>query len=306
MNMKQSYKLLVAFLSVLFVFANLLFPLQKASAEVMDHTKYQMDWSYSKSLKKPIRTELIKTADRKIAYCLDVFLKSPSGQDLPEIGKVDIGVYRVLLNGYPQKSPQELGVSDWREAHYATQLAVWNALGQVSIDDLDFRNKNVEKLTKDIVAKAASSEEVQEITMSVTPSEKQEAVLKDEFFETGLYTVETNAKSGTYKVQATGAPQGVKFVNEKGETKTEFNVGEKFRVLIPKEAPSGEFSFKVSGNLTKLQGIEHKGTETIQDAVVLLERSEEKTSPDLAVSWKKAEVPQKPNQPNQPSTPYKR
>ncbi|MBY0596818.1 thioester domain-containing protein [Bacillus bingmayongensis] len=303
MNIKQSYKLLVAFLSVLFVFANLLFPLQKASAEVMDHTKYQMDWSYSKSKKRPIRTELIKTADGKIAYCLDVFLKSPSGQDLPEIGKVDIGVYRVLLNGYPQKSPQELGVSDWREAHYATQLAVWNALGQVSIDDLDFRNKNVEKLTKDIVAKAASSEEVQEITMSVTPSEKQEAVLKDEFFETGLYTVETNAKSGTYKVQATGAPQGVKFVNEKGETKTEFNVGEKFRVLIPKETPSGEFSFKVSGNLTKLQGIEHKGTETIQDAVVLLERSEEKTSPELAVSWKKTEAPQKPNK---PSTPYKR
>ncbi|HEK9102712.1 thioester domain-containing protein [Bacillus pfraonensis] len=306
MNIKQSYKLLVAFLSVLFVFANLLFPLQKASAEVMDHTKYQMDWSYSKSLKKPIRTELIKTADGKIAYCLDVFLKSPSGQDLPEIGKVDIGVYRVLLNGYPQKSPQELGVSDWREAHYATQLAVWNALGQVSIDDLDFRNKNVEKLTKDIVAKANSSEEVQEITMSVTPSEKQEAVLKGEFFETVLYTVQTNAKSGTYTVQATGAPQGAKFVNEKGEEKTQFNVGEKFRILIPKAAPSGEFSFKVSGNLTKLQGIEHKGTETIQDAVVLLERSEEKTSPDLAVSWKKAEVPQKPNQPNKPSTPYKR
>ena len=297
MNIKQSYKLLVAFLSVLFVFANLLFPLQKAFAEVMDHTKYEMDWSYSKSKKKPIRTELIKTADGKIAFCLNVDLKSPSGQDLPEIGKVDIGVYRVLLNGYPQKSPQELGVSDWREAHYATQLAVWNALGQVDINDLDFRNKNVEKVMKDIVAKAKSSEEVQEITMSVTPSEKQEAVLKDEFFETDLYTVQTNAKSGTYQVQATGAPAGVKFVNEKGETKTQFNVGEKFRILIPKETASGEFSFKVSGTLTRLQGIAHKGTPKIQDAVVLLERSEEKISPDLAVSWKKAEVPQKPNKP---------
>ncbi|PGC29303.1 adhesin [Bacillus pseudomycoides] len=297
MNIKQSYKLLVAFLSVLFVFANLLFPLQKAFAEVMDHTKYEMDWSYSKSKKKPIRTELIKTADGKIAFCLNVDLKSPSGQDLPEMGKVDIGVYRVLLNGYPQKSPQELGVSDWREAHYATQLAVWNALGQVDINDLDFRNKNVEKVMKDIVAKAKSSEEVQEITMSVTPSEKQEAVLKDEFFETDLYTVQTNAKSGTYQVQATGAPAGVKFVNEKGETKTQFNVGEKFRILIPKETASGEFSFKVSGALTRLQGIAHKGTPKIQDAVVLLERSEEKTSPDLAVSWKKAEVPQKPNKP---------
>lgn len=137
-----------------------------------------MDWSYSKSKKKPIRTELIKTADGKIAFCLNVDLKSPSGQDLPELGKVDIGVYRVLLNGYPQKSPQELGVSDWREAHYATQLAVWNALGQVDINDLDFRNKNVERVMRDIVARAKSSEEVQEITMSVTPSEKQEAVLE--------------------------------------------------------------------------------------------------------------------------------
>ncbi|PFE04723.1 TQXA domain-containing protein [Bacillus cereus] len=298
MNMKPSYKLLAVFFGLLLVFANLLFPLQQAFAVVMDHTKYQMDWSYSKSKKKPIRTELIKTADGKIAFCLNVDLKSPSGQDLPELGKVDIGVYRVLLNGYPQKSPQELGVSDWREAHYATQLAVWNALGQVDINDLDFRNKNVERVMRDIVARAKSSEEVQEITMSVTPSEKQEAVLEGEFFQTDLYTVQTNAKSGTYQVQATGAPEGVKFVNEQGETKTQFNVGEKFRVLIPKQAPSGEFSFKVLGTLTKLQGIAHKGTPKIQDAVVLLERSEEKASPDLAVSWKKAGVPQKPNKPS--------
>ncbi len=93
-----------------------------------------------------------------------------------------------------KKSPQELGVSDWREAHYATQLAVWNALKQIDVNDLDFRNKNVEKVTKDIVAKANASEELQEITMSVTPTEEQEAVLKNDFFETGLYTVETNAK----------------------------------------------------------------------------------------------------------------
>ena len=63
MNIKQSFKILAMFLSVLFV----LFPLQKAFAEVMN-TKYQMDWSYSKSKKKPIRTELIKTADGKIAF----------------------------------------------------------------------------------------------------------------------------------------------------------------------------------------------------------------------------------------------
>lgn len=298
MTVKLRYVMVL--LSMLLVAGSFVLPLQ-VFAVVMDHTKYEMDWSYSKAKKRPIRTELIKTADGKIAFCLNVDLKSPSGQDLPEMGKVDVNVYRVLLNGYPQKSPQELGVSDWREAHYATQLAVWHELKQIDINELDFRNKNVEKLTKEIVEKAASSEEVQEITMSVTPSEKQEALLKDAFFETGLYTVQTNANKGTYQIEATGAPAGVKFVNENGEAKTQFNVGEKFRILIPKETEPGEFSFKVSGNLTKLQGIAHKGTPTIQNAVVLLERSEEKTSPDLVVSWKKAVGPQKPNKPPVPS-----
>ena len=51
MNIKQSFKLLAMFLSVLFV----LFPLQKAFAEVMDHTKYEMNWSYSKSKTNPNR-----------------------------------------------------------------------------------------------------------------------------------------------------------------------------------------------------------------------------------------------------------
>ncbi len=39
--------------------------------------------------------------------------------------------------------------------------------------------------------------------------------------------------------------------------------------------------------------------------VVLLERSEEKTSPELAVSWKKAEAPNKPNKPYTPNEPHK-
>ena len=76
----------------------------------------------------------------------------------------------------------------------------------------------------------------------------------------------------------------------KRRNKTEFNVGEKFRILIPKQTPAGGFSFKVIGKLTKLQGIAHKGTPTIQNAVVLLERSEEETSPELSVSWKKEMV----------------
>ena len=48
--------------------------------------------------------------------------------------------------------------------------------------------------------------------MSVTPTEEQ-AVLKMISLKQA-YTVDTNAKSGTYKVQATGAPTGINYENE--------------------------------------------------------------------------------------------
>ncbi|MBK0151478.1 SpaA isopeptide-forming pilin-related protein, partial [Bacillus sp. S74] len=273
-------------LSVLALFLNVFLP--RASAEVMTHEKYSMDWSYSNSLGKYIRTEMIKNSSGQIAYCLTLGLKSPNGEDLPEMGKTDNVVYRVLLNGFPQKSAEQLGVANKNEAHYATQLAVWNALGQLDVNELKHENKNVEKAAKAIISNANNSEETQDIFMNVIPAEKQKAELKGEFFETNLYSVQTNAKGGSYKVVAKNAPNGVRIVSENGEVKDQLSVGEKFRIQIPKNTKTGEFNLSVAANLTKVQAIAYRGTDTVQNATVLLERNEEKLSSDLAVNWEAA------------------
>ncbi|MDZ4603352.1 VaFE repeat-containing surface-anchored protein [Bacillus cereus] len=273
-------------LSVLALFLNVFLP--RASAEVMTHEKYSMDWSYSNSLGKYIRTEMIKNSSGQIAYCLTLGLKSPNGEDLPEMGKTDNVVYRALLNGFPQKSAEQLGVANKNEAHYATQLAVWNALGQLDVNELKYENKNVEKAAKAIISNANNSEETQDVFMNVIPAEKQKAELKGEFFETNLYSVQTNAKSGSYKVVAKNAPNGVRIVSENGEVKDQLSVGEKFRIQIPKNTKTGEFNLSVAANLTKVQAIAYRGTDTVQNATVLLERNEEKLSSDLAVNWEAA------------------
>ncbi|MED0999028.1 thioester domain-containing protein, partial [Bacillus mobilis] len=273
-------------LSVLALFLNVFLP--RASAEIMTHEKYSMNWSYSNSLGKYIRTEMIKNSSGQIAYCLTLGLKSPNGEDLPEMGKTDNVVYRVLLNGFPQKSVEQLGVANQNEAHYATQLAVWNALGQLDVNELNHTNKNVEKAAKAIINAANNSQDTQDIFMNVIPAEKQKAELKGEFFETNLYTVQTNAKSGSYKVVAKNAPNGVKIVSENGEVKDQLSVGEKFRIQIPKNTRTGEFNLSVAANLTKVQAIAYRGTDTVQNATVLLERNEEKLSSDLAVNWEAA------------------
>ncbi|PEP71786.1 TQXA domain-containing protein [Bacillus wiedmannii] len=283
---RRVVKRVFALLSVLALFFNVFLP--KANAEVMTHEKYSMNWSYSNSLGKYIRTEIIKNSSGQIAYCLTLGLKSPNGEDLPEMGKTDNVVYRVLLNGFPQKSIEQLGVANKNEAHYATQLAVWNALGQLDVNELKHENKNVEKAAKTIINAANTSEDTQDIFMNVIPAEKQKAELKGEFFETNLYTVQTNAKSGSYKVVAKNAPNGVKIVSENGEVKDQLLLGEKFRIQIPKDTKTGEFNLSVAANLTKVQAITYRGTDTVQNATVLLERNEEKLSSDLAVNWEAA------------------
>lgn len=130
-----------------------------------------MKWAYSPQFGKDIRTELLKNSKGQVAYCLAYGLKSPNGSDLPESGRTNDIVYRVLLNGYPQKSPEELGVSTWEQAHYSTQLALWNSLGQINIAELQFKDVAVEKATKAIIHAADQSQDTQDVYMNVVPTD---------------------------------------------------------------------------------------------------------------------------------------
>ncbi|HHL0973372.1 TPA: SpaA isopeptide-forming pilin-related protein [Bacillus cereus] len=286
MILKRSYQALLLVMSVFLLLMSFFIPLNQASAEVINHEKYQMKWAYSPQFGKDIRTELLKNSKGQVAYCLVYGLKSPNGSDLPESGKTDDIVYRVLLNGYPQKSPEELGVSTWEQAHYSTQLALWNSLGQINTAELQFKDVAVEKATKAIIHAADQSQDTQDVYMNVVPTDKQEAQLNGEYFETTTYAVQTNAKKGTFKVKVNNEPEGTRVVTEQGEAKETFQLGEKFRIQVPKSSKSSELSLKVVSNLTNYNAIVYKGTETIQDATVLLERSTEQASTDLQVYWK--------------------
>ncbi|MGR5899426.1 hypothetical protein ACT7C8_17425 [Bacillus cereus] len=96
-------------MSICMFFISVLIPLKSASAEVIHREKYEIAWAYSPQYGKDVRTELLKNANGHIAYCLVYGKKSPDGQDLPEIGRTDDVVYRVLLNGYPQKHQNNSG-----------------------------------------------------------------------------------------------------------------------------------------------------------------------------------------------------
>ncbi len=51
-------------------------------------------------------------------------------------------------------------------------------------------------------------------------------------------------KKGTFQVQMNNAPQGTRIVTEQGEVKETFQLGEKFRIQVPKSSKSSELSLK--------------------------------------------------------------
>ncbi|SFT01499.1 SpaA isopeptide-forming pilin-related protein [Bacillus sp. 103mf] len=282
--MKQ--KMLAKWFSILSVLIILLgVSVPQAKAEIVHKEKYQMKWSYSKSKNREIKAGTLKGASGSIEYCLSLNLPSPNGQDLPEMGRATDEVYRVLLNGYPQKSPVELGVSTPAEAHYATQLAVWIVLGQLQVDDLVPQNQQVHTLMKQLVEKSKHGAESQKVFFNVTSPDSQNVKQNGDYLETGLYTIQTNAVSGTYTIEGENAPAGIQLLNENGEKKTTFSINEKFKILIPKNTASGDFKFKIKSNLTNLQAITFDGKRTIQNTATLSQRSKEEVSTELVVKW---------------------
>ncbi|HDR5354290.1 TPA: adhesin, partial [Bacillus thuringiensis] len=59
MILKRSYQLLPLVMSILLLAMSFFIPLNKASAEVITHEKYKVDWAYSPQYGKDVRTKLL-------------------------------------------------------------------------------------------------------------------------------------------------------------------------------------------------------------------------------------------------------
>ncbi|PEB83661.1 cell wall anchor protein [Bacillus cereus] len=259
----------------------------QAAAEIIHQEKFQMNWNYIKfkGTEVKVKSDFLRTSSKDVAYCLSPELNSPNGDNLSEIGKEDDFVYRVLLYGYPQKTPAELGVSTKEEAYYATQLAIWIASKKIELADSKTENQQIYNLVKHLVEKASKGTEVQETYLNIIPTGKQTVEKNGDYFETNLYMVQSNAVSGVYSVQIEDAPEGVQIINEQGEKKNEFSIKENFKVLIPKNTPSGNFKLRVNTKLQSLQAVIFDGQQRVQNTTALLPRTSEKSSADIVVKW---------------------
>lgn len=180
----------------------------------------------------------------------------------------DPHVWGAITNGYPYKTPAELGVKNAYEAYYITKMAVWAIVHDNYSNLNDWKangsqNDHVEKAMKALVAKGRANTAVYPTWLAVNPKSTTVSVdEKDSNYISQTYTLKSNVDIKSYRVVIDGnVPTGAKVTDMSNKEKTEFSGNElTFKVLIPKDSPKGEFRVLVKGKLENksvLFGVAH-------------------------------------------------
>lgn len=179
------------------------------------------------------------------AYCLD---KTKPGAEEGEYNVSvnsainDVKLWRRIINGYPYKTIEQLGVANKEEAFTATKQAIYcyihgnNPNDYGSIGEAGKRTLNAMKNIIENAEKSSENKISSTITVNKDEKEwKQDKISKEYVSKT--YSVSAGAKINNYtiKISKENAKNigGIKLTDENNNEKKEFFPNENFKILIP-------------------------------------------------------------------------
>ena len=185
-------------------------------------------------------------------YCLNKDLhgvgENIATYDVTYQGKIiDINLWKVIINGYPYKTIEQLGVLDEGEAYTATKQAVYCYIynrgteGYSAIGDAGERVINAINM---ILQNARNSIETFENHISVKHSEKWQ---EENEYISKEYEIQSNINISKFLVRLENQPYGCKITNLEDKEQSEFSSNEKFKIQIPINSleESGQFKIKI-------------------------------------------------------------
>ena len=189
-------------------------------------------------------------------YCLN---KGKRGVEVGFEYTVDVNqmlsnqkIWRAIINGYPFKTPAELGCNTMEEAYAATKMAVYDAMYNYDLNKFDtYKHPETDKRTvqaiKKIITNVRKSTETKiAATLNIKPEQNSWVVDKiDKQYVSKTYSVQASAVNKKYTIALSiSSDARFKITDVKNTEKTEFDTTEKFKVLIPivDLEKSGEFT----------------------------------------------------------------
>lgn len=168
----------------------------------------------------------------------------------------DVGLWRRVINGYPYKTIQELGVANKEEAFTATKQAIYCYIHGNNPDDYGAIGEAGERTLnamKKIINDSQNSTETK-ISSTVTINKNVDEWKQDENeknYVSKTYTISAGANIENYKIKITRENGqdigGIKLTNIDNQEKSEFIPNEKFKILIPIKnmTENGKFNIDV-------------------------------------------------------------
>lgn len=177
------------------------------------------------------------------AYCLNAD-RHGVGEEAPYTVTVTEAiqnpeVWRVLYNGFPYKTPSELGVENDYDAFCATKQAVYCVLygynPSTRYKGGDDRGTKIAQAIVNIVNTARNTSG--NYTSPQCYINKVGNLTKEREYYSQTYSVSSNVPLRDYYVyQISGLPSGSYFASTNGSQKTTFSAGENFKVYIPQKS----------------------------------------------------------------------
>lgn len=166
----------------------------------------------------------------------------------------DVGLWRRVINGYPYKSIEELGVANKEEAFTATKQAIYCYIHGNNPDDYEAIGEAGERTLRAmhaIINNAQNSTETKiSSTIQINKEDnewKQDEIDKEYVSKLYYITAGANVEKCKVNIVKENAQDigGIKLTDLKNNEKNEFAANEKFKVLIPIKNMTEQGRFRI-------------------------------------------------------------
>ena len=255
---KKSIAILMLLLILISMFTNYAHATEISTAYIYEKGKCELHlqyWKESSNIWSYVTCTYVVYNQNGVeypAYCLN--------SELPGVGETDgytvnieslldnVQIWRIIINGYPYKTPAEMGVYDEYDAFLATKQAIYCIL-----NNFDARTRfrgGDERGTQ--IANAICN--LVDIGRNGTQTPYTEGVAANkigDFYEDGEYysqeySVNASVDISQYTITNTlGLPNGGLITDMLDNQKSTFSGGEHFKVKIPKEQLSDDINVEI-------------------------------------------------------------
>lgn len=263
-NIKMKTKKIISMILLILILVNSMsgianaFEMNSAYVENLGdcghHLQYKKEsgaWSYVTTTMVGYRNN----GELHYAYCLNVDKHGVGEEENYSVNVTellsDVQLWRAVVNGFPYKSAEELGVENDQDAFVATKQAVYSVIYNRDVDSFyrggDERGTKIFNAIKNIVNQARFGTDTPTTNNVININKIGEFKADGSSYYSQEYSVSSNVDVSNYAITSiSNFPDGSYISDLSGNVKNAFSGGEHFKILVPKEKILDNFDGKIT------------------------------------------------------------